>query len=150
MSPAQERAEKQATEGASHAPKITRSHARAKWHKHSAADLEARSRAFANQHAIWTTLASEGDAVEVQLLDLGLVRAEDTLAQDARDALQGQIPGAATYDRVSRSLVVVCQGGEHLLGVQRVKQAGRKAVEAREWFNGLQHRSRATQVLRFV
>lgn len=112
------------------APKVTGDTARVDWAAHSATTVDRRHRAFGHQVPLWAELAG----TSVQLMNVA--RAEAAAADLAPHA-----PGTALLDRPGRRLLVATAadgaGPASWLAVTRVKTAGRKELDANDWWNGL-------------
>ncbi|TXT15760.1 hypothetical protein VHUM_00263 [Vanrija humicola] len=112
------------------APKVTGDTARVNFGQHSAVTVDRRHRAFGHQAPLWAELGG----VNVQLL--GVAPAAEAAAD-----LSAHAPGTAVLDRPGRRLLVATvadgAGPASWLAVTRIKTAGKKELDAAEWWNGL-------------
>ncbi|SCV74325.1 BQ2448_6757 [Microbotryum intermedium] len=119
----------------SHAPKIVREHARIVWDRVEPEELLRLQRGIGHQFPLWTTLNSSHHSNDSQtsspkILQLKLV--DSPIPSPTSPFLP---PGSATFDPRTMTLIVRCGAG--VVGVDKVKVAGRKWVEGREWWNGV-------------
>ncbi|KAH8088216.1 formyl transferase [Filobasidium floriforme] len=133
------------------AGKISPTTARVDFQTQSAMEVEARHRAFGFQEPIWTTVQGN----PIQLLECGLSDLKPG-SSETGSQLRSLRPGQARYDRPNNRLLVRCayENNPHsssythsqeeddemvtvLLEVKRVRQAGKKEMGVRDWWNGL-------------
>ncbi|KAL1413300.1 Methionyl-tRNA formyltransferase [Vanrija albida] len=124
------------------APKVTGDTARVNWGQHSATTVERRHRAFGHQAPLWAELGGSS----VQLLGVAQAQAEADVGAHA--------PGTALLDRTGRRLLIATvadgAGPASWLGVTRIKTAGKKELDAAEWWNGLPKADRQQGFTLFV
>ncbi|KAJ7665942.1 formyl transferase [Mycena polygramma] len=110
-----------------HAHSITIADAILDFHTMTAADIAARHRAIGHQRALTTWLSS---GTRLHLHD------PTVLATPPPSVHLSPVPGAVTYYKPFRTLLVRCAHGT-VLAVPRVKKERRSTLEAREFWNGV-------------
>mmetsp|Transcript_1304 Transcript_1304/g.3337 ORF Transcript_1304/g.3337 Transcript_1304/m.3337 type:complete len:244 (+) Transcript_1304:545-1276(+) len=120
------RATKQDEEQATQAPKLSKDMALASFERQSAAEIHNAVRAFAEWPGTLVSLSIGGQATEVKLCKTRLPPAERVAPPQTRAVwLEGD------------NLAVECAGGT-TLHIAELQVAGRKRVDARSFWNGLQ------------